>query len=118
MIDVGEPEVLIPSDQLPASTAPSRSNNNLDVCDFDGKTFIAWRTAPIHFAHPQARMEVIATDGNGGWVHENTIKPGRDLREPRFVTHEGKLFLYYFPAGRHPAKFEPQEIHVVERLDA
>lgn len=116
MIEVGQPEVVIPSQRVPRSVRPLRANNNLDACVVDGTTFLAWRTAPIHFASRRARLEVVAVDPDGTWSHETTVRLHRDVREPRLVAHDGRLLLYFFPAGVHPARFEPDRIHVLERL--
>lgn len=115
MLRVGVPEVIVPSDAVPASVGALRANNNLDACLHDGVTYLAWRTAPIHFASPRARMEVVAIDESGRWSHEATVALGRDVREPRLVVHDGRLLLYFFTAGVHPLRFEPDRIQVVER---
>lgn len=118
MIQIGRPETVVPSQLLPPSCAPLRANNNLDVCQVGDLVFLAWRTAPIHFASRAARLEVIAEHPDGHWTHETTIAMGRDVREPRLVYHNGRLFLYFFPAGMRPTRFEPDRIHVSERLEA
>lgn len=115
-IAVGTPEIVIPGPSVPRSVRPARANNNLDVCVIEGTTYVAWRTAPIHFASRRARLEVVAIDADGTWRHETTVRMHRDVREPRLVHHDGRLLLYFFPAGVHPARFEPDRIHVVERL--
>ena len=50
---VGDPVQVVPSDGLPVT--PQDANNNLSVTDFDGRTFLAWRTAPDHFASTEAQ---------------------------------------------------------------
>lgn len=115
MIQIGEPELIVPSGALPPTCAPCRSNNNLDACVVGSTTYLAWRTAPIHFASTKARIEVVSRDGDGAWRHETTVALGRDLREPRLVWHQGRLLLYFFTAGVHPLRFEPDRIQMMER---
>jgi hypothetical protein len=114
-VRVGVPEVIVPSRRVPSAVAPLRANNNLDACRMGRTTFLAWRTAPIHFASPRARMEVVAIGEDGRWAHETTVALGRDVREPRLVLHDDRLRLYFFTAGRHPLRFEPDRIQMMER---
>lgn len=114
-VHVGVPEVIIPSRRVPTEVAPLRANNNLDACRVGPTTFLAWRTAPIHFASPRARMEVVAIGDDGRWRHETSVALGRDVREPRLVLHGERLRLYFFTAGRHPLRFEPDRIQMMER---
>lgn len=116
VIEVGEPEIVVPSPGLPGDSAPLAANNNLDACRRDGCTYLAWRTAPTHFASRRARLEVVAEEAPGRWRHETTVRLGRDVREPRFVVHDGRLLLYFFTAGVHPLRFEPDRIQLTERL--
>ena len=115
MVSVSEAELVVPSAGLPPAILPMRSNNNLDVGVVGDTTFLAWRTAPLHFASGRARLEVVSSTNSGSWKHEHTIAMNRDVREPRFAVLGDRLLMYFFPAGTHPAKFEPEEIHVTER---
>jgi hypothetical protein len=116
VIEVGPAEAVVPSSRLPRSITPRRANNNLDALRVDGSTLLAWRTAPIHFASRHARLEVVAEHGDGSWTHETTVVMHRDVREPRLVIHRGRVLLYFFDAGVRSTRFEPDRIHVVERL--
>src|SRR5215471_2315342 len=44
-------ERVVPSDGLPPEVVAQQANNNLDVVRHsDGRVYLAWRTAPSHFA--------------------------------------------------------------------
>lgn len=89
-----------------------RSNNNLDLCRHDGRFWLAWRTAPTHFASGDARIEVSSTDDlDGPWRHETTVVHGADLREPRFVVDDGVLHLFLMELGVDPKRFQPRRTH-------
>jgi len=44
------------------------------------------------------------------WTFEHTVALGTDVREPRFLSFQGKLQLLFFQAGTNPAAFEPQRM--------
>ena len=94
------------------------ANNNLDVCDHGGRRYLAWRTAPNHFASPLARLNVVSSgDGGRTWEYETEVALERDVREPRLLSWDGRLFLYFFTLGTTWYRFEPDRVHVVERDD-
>ena len=87
------------------------SNANVDITFHDGRLFMAWRTAPYHFADEGARMFVISSSDEGAtWDFEHELALGSDVREPRFLSFEGMLQLIFFQGGTDPLAFEPQAI--------
>lgn len=110
---LGVPRVVVPGPGLPAEARINRSNNNLDVADHDGRLFLAFRTAPTHFASPDTRIYVISTDDvelerdDPAWRFETEIALGTDVREPRFLAWNGRLILYFAQLGANPTDFEP-----------
>lgn len=115
-VTVGIPRTVVPGPGIPADLWIGRSNNNLDVARHEGLLFLAWRTAPTHFASTDTRLHVVAGDDGGTtWRHEWTEAPGRDAREPRLVSWQGRLLVYWFTAGTSGTKFEPDRIWVSER---
>ena len=107
------PEVVVSLDAAPAGVPTQTSNNNLDVARFQGRTFLAWRTAPSHFASSETVLYV-ASEGDEGWRLEGSFTMGTDLREPRFLVLGERLFLYYAVLGTDPFAFEPQGMMVTE----
>ena len=113
---ITEPRPVAPGPGLPAGLALGRSNNNLDVVRHDGRLWLALRTAPTHYASSAARLEVLVSDDEGGtWSQDRTIAVGRDVREPRLVSWNGRLLLYWFTAGTRGTRFQPDVIWVSER---
>jgi hypothetical protein len=95
-IVVSDPVPVVPSPALPAGLEVSRSNNNLAIARHDGRLFLAFRTAPIHFASPNARLVVLSSPDRGrSWSLETTFATGRDLREPFLLEVGGQLRLYF-----------------------
>jgi len=93
------------------------SNNNVDLARHQDRLWMAWRTAPFHFASTDAAIHVVSTGdprGRLGWRHEHTVQAGRDVREPRLVSWRGRFLLYWFTAGRSGLRFEPDRIWVSE----
>lgn len=106
----GQWRQVVPGPGLPAAVTTHASNNNLDIALFEGSLFFAFRTSRTHFAGPDTYMHILRSDDPehfGNWVHETTIALARDVREPRFFVHDGRLFFYYAVLGTELVSFEP-----------
>lgn len=91
-------------------------NDNLDLIRFDGRLWFVWRTAPTHFASADARLEITSAPGvEGPWRHEHTVAMGSDVREPRWVVHDGALSLWFMRLGVDPKRFQPRGVHRIDR---
>ena len=107
---------VIPGPGLPSEAMPQPSNNNLDVVRHsDGRIYLAWRTGPNHFASPETVMYVVSTANEIDWRFEARFSAATDLREPRFLSLNGTLFLYVARLGNDPMRFEPQGMSFSER---
>ncbi|MFO0549500.1 MAG: hypothetical protein U0271_14000 [Polyangiaceae bacterium] len=111
-IDVGESRHIVPGPGLPESIEPGLSNNNLDVVRWDGWVYLAFRTAPSHFASKDARLVVVRSRDEVDWELVHVFARGRDLREPRFLAAFGALRLFVTELGVDKEKFEPGQIKV------
>jgi hypothetical protein len=110
---LSEPSLVVPFQTALDGVTTQTSNNNLDVVAFQGRTFLAWRTAPSHFASSETVMYV-ASQGPEGWRYEGQFALGTDVREPRFLALGDQLFLYFAVLGTDPFAFEPQGMKVTE----
>lgn len=106
---------IVPSESLPPQVTCMRANNNLDAIRYDGKIFLAFRTAPTHFASSKTRLYIISSEDGKKWNREAQIHIGTDMREPRFLEFNGKLFFYFFEAGKNPLSFSPKKVWGMER---
>lgn len=106
---------VVPSPGLPAEAPVQTSNNNLDVVRFEGRVYLAWRTAPDHFASDKTQMVLASSADETTWKLERIFTAGTDLREPRFLVLGGKLFFYTSLLGTDPVKFEPKGIAYSQR---
>lgn len=111
---LSEPVQIIPSENLPENVKVQQANNNLDIVKHEDRIFFAFRTAPNHFASSETVMYVLSSVDEKTWEFETEIKMGTDLREPRFLLYNGRLFLYFAVLGSNPVKFEPQGMMVTE----
>ncbi|MBK9327844.1 MAG: hypothetical protein IPM95_00735 [Sphingobacteriales bacterium] len=103
---------LIPSAAMPTNIKCRNSNNNLDIVLFSGRYYVAFRTAPTHFASKKTTLYIISSTDFKTWVYENSYSVGADMREPRFVVFKDRLFFYFFEGGTRLFKFEPKHIWV------
>ena len=70
--------------------------------------YLAFRTAPEHFASDRTELHVVSSTDQETWTHETSMSEGTDLREPRFLSIGDELFLYFAVLGDNPLAFEPQ----------
>ena len=99
---------LVPGDGLPPEVSPQDANNNLDVAWFQGRVYLAFRTAPSHVASAETVLYVVSSAAQQTWDYEASVAVQTDLREPRFLAWDHKLFLYMAVLGDSPTDFEPQ----------
>ncbi len=98
---------IVPSKLLPEEVYTQISNNNLDIIEFDCKLFLAFRTAPSHFASTETMMFIVSTEDFLKFKFEKSISIKKDVREPRFLVVKERLLLYFAVLGTNPIKFEP-----------
>ena len=110
-IQVSSPQWVVPSEGLPEEIDTMASNANVDIIFHQDRLFMAWRTAPFHFADESTRMLVVSSSDQGAtWEFEHEIALGSDVREPRFLSLAGSLQLIFFQGGSNPLAFEPQKV--------
>lgn len=107
---------LTTSGKLPPQCEIQHSNNNLDVVKFKGKYYLAFRTAPTHYASRKTVMYVVSSIDLENWNYETEIRLGRDLREPKFAVYHDTLNLYFFTAGQSMFSFSPQQLMMVRTI--
>ncbi len=101
-----------------AGVVHQAAHNNLDVIVHDNRIFLAFRTAPSHFASTETMLYVLSrADGDDAapWELEHSVGMETDLREPRFLAFDSRLFLYFAVLGQDAGDFEPQGMMVSER---
>ncbi|MCB9232776.1 MAG: hypothetical protein H6581_13985 [Bacteroidia bacterium] len=101
---------LIPSDKLPKNIVCQAANNNLDLIKYHGKYYVAWRTAPTHFASEKTMLYLISSSNLQQWDYETEFHLGADMREPRFFILHDTLYFHFFEAGSDPLRFEPRHL--------
>lgn len=114
-VTVADTRRVVPSEGLPRETPAENSNNNLDVVRHDGRVYLAWRTSHDHYASPDTKIHVVSSTDEMQWRFEASFSIGRDLREPRFLSYNGALFLYVARLGTTATTFEPQGMSRTER---
>ncbi|MEW6201105.1 MAG: hypothetical protein AB1546_03965, partial [bacterium] len=109
-------ERIVPGDRIPAGLKIFRSNNNLDLVRYKGRYYLAFRTAPTHFASSKTIIYVLSSTDYKKWEYETEYNLNSDLREPRFLIFKNRLFLYFFQGGSNPLSFAPEHIFATERI--
>jgi len=111
------PYWVIPTLRLPDGMKLQKSNNNVSICVYQGRLYMAFRTAPHHFASRKAALCVISSSDLISWRNEMVIREGRDVREPHLIVLRDTLHLYYFVGGTRPWAFEPTLVRHYIRAD-
>ena len=101
---------LTTSGKLPAACKIQHSNNNLDIALYKGRDYLAFRTAPTHFASKKAMLYIVSSADLENWTYESEVYYACDLREPRFAVYHDTLNLIFFTGGTRMFRFEPKEV--------
>lgn len=97
---------------LPLNINIMDSMNNVDLVSHNNKYYMAFRTSPTHFASTETLIHLLSSDNGIKWDIEKTFHLNSDLREPRFLSYNSKLFFYFFKGGTNPFNFEPENMYV------
>lgn len=108
---ISEPFWIIPSPFLPKEITCQNSNNNVSICIFDRRLYLAFRTGPYHFASKKTGMYVISTSDLITWKKEFEIFNGKDVREPYLIAIHDTLHFYDFISGTKMTSFKPDRIN-------
>lgn len=114
-LEIGTLTTIVPSENLPSEATVKTSNNNLDVVFHQGELYFAWRTSTSHFASSKTLLHIVKQTATGAWQFEKTLHTGKDLREPRFLSLNGELFLYFAELGTNPIAFQPGRTLAVKK---
>ena len=90
--DVLDFRQIVPSDGLPPEVEPMDANNNLDIAWHEGRLFLAFRTAPDHFASSDPRLYVVSTSDEQTWRYEGLFDLDTDGRVISLLTFSKILF--------------------------
>jgi len=95
---VSEPrQVVGPDVDMPEGIDILHSNNCLSIATYQDSLYIAWRSAPMHFASKKTKIFIMSSQNDGlVWTKEHEIELGSDAREPYLVEIAGKLYFYFF----------------------
>lgn len=117
-ISVTDTRRIVPSAGLDREIDVQNANNNLHVVRHtDGRVYLAWRTAPTHFASERVVVNVASSTDEVNWRREATLSLGTDLREPQLLSLNGKLHLYVSKLGKNAFDFEPAGVQRSTRAE-
>lgn len=108
---VSQPQWVVPSEGVPSEFNLLRSNNCVGIAQHEGRLYMAWRSAPSHFASKITKIFIMSyAEPEKAWRAEQVIEMGTDMREPFLISFHGQLFFTFFQAGKDPLKFEPKHM--------
>ncbi len=110
----GDVVQVVPSAAMPADVESLDAHNNLDVEWHADRLWFAFRTGPSHFASEDVVMYIVSSADLVSWRFEGKFALGTDVREPQFLSLDGKLLFYLAVLGTNPLAFEPQGSKITE----
>jgi hypothetical protein len=113
---VSPPVQVVPSTGLPSAVKDNSSNNNVHTVFHGDRLFMVFRTARWHIASNDAKLYVVSSPDQVHWRFEGVFAYGRDLREARLLSWNGRLLLYFALLGSNPAAFQPGGTMATEYL--
>ncbi len=70
-------------------------NSNTDMIFFKNNFYLVHASSPYHFATPECKLVVWRSGDARRWEKLSTVRvPGEDIRDPKFLSVGGKLYLY------------------------
>jgi hypothetical protein len=109
IVDLNSLEYIVPSANLPADIVVNTANNNLDAVTHNDREYLAFRTASTHWPNGDSKIFVVYRGaGEKSWSKALEFSNGSDLREPRLLSWNNQLFLYFAVLSEKFASFDPQ----------
>ncbi len=99
---------VVPSSALPAGLEVELSNNALDLVQHEEEWFLTFRSAPSATASAQAVIHVLRSADQQSWSLEASFGLDTDLGQPRLLSTDESLLLYFALLGSDPQRYEPQ----------
>lgn len=65
-----------------------------DLARFEGRLYLAFRTAPSHFPSTKAHLQIYTSTNGKFWRAEHLIDHIHDVRDPHFLVFRGELYLF------------------------
>ena len=86
-----------------------------DLTRYEGKFYLAFRSAPSHFPSSQSRIHILISNDAEDWQLEHSLRNNQDLRDPHFLQFNGELYLFYISHSRRFFRHEPEHIYYIKR---
>lgn len=83
MPTVSDFEVVVPSEVLLTNVVVQNANNNLDVAWHNGQVFLAFRTAPNHFANDKTVIYALSSTVRLGKLEHKRQQPLSSVVPPK-----------------------------------
>ena len=76
-------------------TKDKRHNAFTDLVRFNGRIYLAFRSAPLHDISPGASIRILQSDDGADWreIFQFDVAD-RDTRDPHFLVFQDRLILY------------------------
>jgi len=73
----------------------NRSQAFPDLIRYQGRLYLAFRTAPSHFPSTKAHLQIFTSENGEKWTSERVLDHIHDVRDPHFLEFQNDLYLFF-----------------------
>ena len=95
MIEFSPPQELSFEQHPLALVHRNRSQAFPDLARWNGRFYLAFRTAPTHFPSTKAHLQIFTSVNGERWQAEYVLDHIHDVRDPHFLEFQDELYLFF-----------------------
>lgn len=118
MIEYSPPRELA-FDQRPLDLVHKNNSQAFpDLATFQGRLYLAFRTAPSHFPSTKAHLQIFTSRDGETWQADHLIDHIHDIRDPQFLNFKGNLYLFFMSHTHGLRHHGPETIAYMKKTRA
>ena len=93
----------------------NRSQAFPDLARWNGRFYLAFRTAPSHFPSTKAHLQIFTSETGDIWRSEIVLDHIHDVRDPHFLVFRGELNLFFMSHSHGFRHHGPETISTMKK---
>jgi hypothetical protein len=115
IIDFSSPEELSFEQHPLELVHHNRSQAFPDLAKWNGRFYLAFRTAPSHFPSTKAHLQIFTSENGDIWRSEHVLDHIHDVRDPHFLVFRGELNLFFMSHSHGFRHHGPETISTMKK---